>query len=93
MHHSDHTAALRTLINNATGKQIFRTTLNFPLNYRKDPGPKYAEKPPEGILANWIGLLISLFGVLVVFLAATPRFKRLTRPEDEMLLQETNVND
>jgi len=55
--------------------------------------PKYAEKPPEGILVNWIGLLISLFGVLVVFLASTPRFKRLTRPEDEMLLQETNVND
>jgi len=55
--------------------------------------PKYAEKPPEGILVNWIGLLISIFGVLVVFLATTPRFKRLTRPEDEMLLQETNVNE
>jgi hypothetical protein len=35
--------------------------------------------------------LVIVFGVLVVFLAATPRFKRLTRPEDEMLLQETNI--
>ena len=67
------------------GKHNVHTTNIF---HRK---PKYAEKPPEGILVNWIGLLISLFGVLVVFLAATPRFKRLTRPEDEMLLQETNV--
>ena len=27
-----------------------------------------------------------IFGILVVYLVANPRFKRLTRPEDEMLL-------
>ncbi len=43
------------------------------------------------MLVNWIGVLVVAFGVGVVFLAVTPRFKRLTKPEDEMLLRETNI--
>lgn len=49
---------------------------------------KYQERDPAGVVANWIGLLIIVFGVLVVFLGGNPRFRRLTRPEDEMLLNE-----
>jgi len=49
-------------------------------------GSKYSERDPSGVVANWIGLLILIFGILVVYLVANPRFKRLTRPEDEMLL-------
>ena len=48
----------------------------------------YQERDPSGVVANWIGLLIVVFGALVVYLVANPRFKRLTRPEDELLLTE-----
>jgi cytochrome b-561 len=51
-------------------------------------GSKYQERDPSGVVANWIGLLIIIFAALVVYLVANPRFKRLTRPEDEMLLNE-----
>lgn len=53
----------------------------------------YSAKTPEAIMVNWIGVLTILFCILVVYLASNPRFKRLNRPEDEMLLQETNVNE
>ena len=55
-------------------------------------GSKYQERDPSGVVANWIGLLILVFGVLVVYLVANPRFKRLTRPEDEMLLTDREGN-
>lgn len=55
-------------------------------------GSKYQDRDPSGVVANWIGLLIGLFCVLVVYLVANPRFKRLTRPEDEMLLTERDGN-
>jgi len=53
-------------------------------------GTKYSERDPSGVVANWIGLLILVFCVMVVYLVANPRFKRLTRPEDEMLLVDRN---
>lgn len=40
-------------------------------------------------MVNWIGVLVIVFAVLVIYLVANPRYKRLTKPEDEMLLQET----
>jgi len=55
-------------------------------------GSKYQERDPSGVVANWIGLLIVVFCVLVVYLIANPRFKRLTRPEDEMLLTDRDGN-
>ena len=48
----------------------------------------YQDRDPSGVVANWIGLLIVVFAAMVVYLVANPRFKRLTRPEDEMLLTE-----
>ena len=53
---------------------------------------KYQERDPSGVVANWIGLLIVVFCVLVIYLVANPRFKRLTRPEDEMLLTDRDGN-
>ena len=53
---------------------------------------KYQERDPSGVVANWIGLLIVVFCTLVVYLIANPRFKRLTRPEDEMLLTDRDGN-
>ena len=50
----------------------------------------YADRSAGGVVANWIGILIVVFGVAVVYLTVTPRFKRLPRPEDGMLLNETN---
>jgi len=55
-------------------------------------GSKYQERDPSGVVANWIGLLIVVFCTLVVYLIANPRFKRLTRPEDEMLLTDRDGN-
>lgn len=49
---------------------------------------KYQERDPEGVMVNWIGLLIIVFAVVVVYLTGNPRYKRLMRPEDEMLLVE-----
>jgi hypothetical protein len=35
-------------------------------------------------------LQIVVFGCSVIYLTANPRFRRLKKPEDEMLLNETN---
>ena len=61
-------------------------TYFFNINFFFSNRSKYSERDPSGVVANWIGLLILIFGILVVYLVANPRFKRLTRPEDEMLL-------
>lgn len=53
----------------------------------------YSKRDPEGVMANWIGVLIIVFGVLVVYLATNYKYKRLPRPEDEMLLNETHTQE
>ena len=53
----------------------------------------YSQRDPEGVMANWIGVLIIVFGVMVVYLATNYKYKRLPRPEDEMLLNETHAQD
>ena len=50
----------------------------------------YADRSAGGVVANWIGILILVFGVLVVYLTVNSKFKRQPRPEDGMLLNETN---
>jgi len=52
---------------------------------------EYGQRAPEGVMANWIGILIILFGTLVVYLATNIQYKRLQRPEDSLLLQESSV--
>jgi len=54
---------------------------------------EYGKRDPEGVMANWIGILIILFGTLVVYLATNIKYKRLERPEDSLLLQESSVNE
>ncbi|XP_033607634.1 cytochrome b561 isoform X2 [Cryptotermes secundus] len=46
----------------------------------------YAKLPAEGILINFIGVLLVAFAGLVMYLVTEPRFKRQPLPEDEMLL-------
>ncbi|KYM79476.1 Cytochrome b561 [Atta colombica] len=47
---------------------------------------KYSAFVSEGILINFIGLLLVLFGGLSVYLVTQERYRRLSRPEDEVLL-------
>ncbi|XP_011860431.1 PREDICTED: cytochrome b561-like isoform X2 [Vollenhovia emeryi] len=47
---------------------------------------KYAAFVSEGMLINFIGLLLILFGGLSVYLVTQERYRRLPRPEDEVLL-------
>lgn len=46
----------------------------------------YSDLPAEGVIVNFIGLLLVIFAGCVVFLVTEPRFKRQPLPEDEMLL-------
>jgi len=48
--------------------------------------PSYAELPTEGVLVNVIGLLFIIFGALTVYLVSQERYRRLPRPEDNVLL-------
>ncbi|KYQ55483.1 Cytochrome b561 [Trachymyrmex zeteki] len=47
---------------------------------------KYSAFESEGILINFIGLLLVLFGGLSVYLVTQERYRRLSRSEDEILL-------
>lgn len=53
----------------------------------------YRDLPTEGLLVNFIGMAIIIFAALVMFLVTTPRFKRQSLPEDEMLLREGIVGE
>ncbi|KYN32172.1 Cytochrome b561 [Trachymyrmex septentrionalis] len=48
--------------------------------------PEYSAFVSEGILINFIGLLLVLFGGLSVYLVTQERYRRLSRSEDEVLL-------
>ncbi|XP_071528251.1 transmembrane ascorbate-dependent reductase CYB561-like isoform X1 [Panulirus ornatus] len=48
----------------------------------------YSSLPPEGILVNVIGMVLVIFGGLVVYLTSNPKFRRQTT-EDEVLLTDT----
>nr|CAD7266488.1 unnamed protein product [Timema shepardi] len=49
---------------------------------RKD----YADLPSEGLLINFIGIVLVVFATLVIYIVTESRFKRHSRPEDEILL-------
>nr|ACO10642.1 Cytochrome b561 [Caligus rogercresseyi] len=59
----------------------------FSLNKTK----KYQNRDVEGVIANWFGLSLVAFGIFVVYLVRHPRYKRLTKPDEELLLYE-NTN-
>lgn len=50
------------------------------------PDNKYSEFPNQALLVNCIGLLITLYGTLVVYMVTEPNYKREQLPEDTMLL-------
>lgn len=50
------------------------------------PNGEYGQLPSQALLVNCIGLLIALYGSLVVYLVTEPSYKREPLPEDQMLL-------
>jgi len=46
---------------------------------------KYLELPPAGIVANLLGVTITLYAILVVYLASMPDFRRIPLPEENKL--------
>uniref|UniRef100_U5ETM5 Putative non-vertebrate eumetazoan cytochrome b n=1 Tax=Corethrella appendiculata TaxID=1370023 RepID=U5ETM5_9DIPT len=48
--------------------------------------PDYAQLSPPGVLVNTIGLLIIVFGGLVIYLATESSYKRQALPDDVILL-------
>ncbi|XP_055373336.1 plasma membrane ascorbate-dependent reductase CYBRD1 isoform X2 [Condylostylus longicornis] len=46
----------------------------------------YANLPNSGLILNVIGVLMAVFGGMVVYLASEPSYKRRPLPEDAMLL-------
>ncbi|XP_015188411.1 PREDICTED: cytochrome b reductase 1 [Polistes dominula] len=50
----------------------------------------YQDFPSEGILINSIGLFLVIFGALAVYLVSQGQYKRLPRPEDNLLLTNRN---
>jgi len=59
--------------------------------FKLGPSKEYQEKSAEASLINTIGLFFIIFGVLVLSLVSKQSFKRLNRPEDQMLLTENAV--
>lgn len=49
-------------------------------SHRKDP--KYKDSPPEAIFVNVLGLLIAVFGALILWIATRPSWKR---PSEQLL--------
>ncbi|XP_035227747.1 putative cytochrome b561 isoform X2 [Stegodyphus dumicola] len=46
-------------------------------------GKEYLNMPAAGIVANFLGVSITIFSILVVYLAAMPQFKRNPLPEED----------
>ncbi|CAG5898169.1 unnamed protein product [Menidia menidia] len=47
--------------------------------------PTYPEFSPEGVLANLLGILLVLFGVVVCYLVTREEYRRPPNPEEESL--------
>lgn len=50
----------------------------------------YANLPSHAFFVNTLGILIIVYGVLVVYLVTEPSYKREPLPEDTMLLTGEN---
>lgn len=60
--------------------------VNINLYFRDD----YAKFVAEGVLVNVIGLFLIIFGGLTVYIVVQERYRRLPRPEDDVLLTGRN---
>lgn len=50
------------------------------------PGGEYGQLPNQAYLVNCVGLLLALYGSLVVYLVTEPSYKRTPLAEDTLLL-------
>lgn len=51
-------------------------------------GPKYSELPTSAAIANLLGYCLMIFAGLVVYMVATPQFRRRMLPEEIQLQLE-----
>ncbi|XP_040827643.1 plasma membrane ascorbate-dependent reductase CYBRD1 isoform X1 [Ochotona curzoniae] len=47
--------------------------------------PAYSTSPPEGLFTNTLGLLMVLFGALILWIATRPQWKRPKEPDSTLL--------
>ncbi|XP_055910959.1 plasma membrane ascorbate-dependent reductase CYBRD1 isoform X2 [Eupeodes corollae] len=55
------------------------------------PNGAYSALPTSGVMVNFMGILMVVFGALVMYLSTEPKYKRRPIPEDAVLL--TGVNE
>ncbi|XP_056263918.1 transmembrane ascorbate-dependent reductase CYB561 [Pseudoliparis swirei] len=65
----------------AIGTSLLGITENLLFNIM----PTYSQLPPEGVLANVLGILLVLFGVLLCYLITRDEYRRPPNPEEEAL--------
>lgn len=51
-------------------------------------GKEYLDLPPAGFIANFFGVSITVFAILVLYLVFTPQFKRRPLPEEDRITLE-----
>lgn len=62
---------------------IHSAKIFFLLLFRHDNYPNF---PPEAFVFNAMGLIITFYGLLVLYLVNEPLYKRTSIPEDELAL-------
>ncbi|XP_054712181.1 putative transmembrane ascorbate-dependent reductase CYB561 homolog [Uloborus diversus] len=50
-------------------------------------GKEYLNLPPAAFVANFLGVTITIYAVLVVFLAAMPQFRRMPLSDEDTILE------
>ncbi|GFT15362.1 putative cytochrome b561 [Nephila pilipes] len=51
-------------------------------------GKEYLDLPPAGYIANFLGVSLTIFAILVLYLVNTPQFKRRPLPEEDKITLE-----
>ncbi|GFS44333.1 putative cytochrome b561 [Trichonephila inaurata madagascariensis] len=51
-------------------------------------GKEYSDLPPAGYVANFLGVSLTVFAILVLYLVNTPQFKRRPLPEEDKITLE-----
>ncbi|KAF8771252.1 Cytochrome b561 like protein [Argiope bruennichi] len=54
-------------------------------------GGKYKDLPPGAVLANLLGYCLIIFGLMIVYLVATPQFRRRPLPEEVQLQLDQQI--
>lgn len=55
-------------------------------------GKEYLTLPPAAFVANFLGVSITVFAIMVLYLARMPQFKRIPLPEEDKICFELHDN-